>query len=61
MNIPKPAEVKKALVPVVAGIASLASLGVLHGWALSIATAILAAASAVGVYAAENLPKPKVN
>lgn len=48
------ARVKKWLVTLVALIAQLAALGVLHGTALSWAIAITAAAESAGVYVARN-------
>lgn len=49
---------RKALVPVVALIAQAVALGVFHGTALDLATAVIGLASAAGVYKVQNGAKP---
>ena len=47
-------EAKKAVVAVIGGAAELVALGVVHGAALVICQAVIAAGTAAGVYRAEN-------
>ena len=49
---------RKALVPLVAMVAQGIALGVFHGSALVIATAVVGLASSYGVYKAKNAAKP---
>jgi len=48
------ARYRKGVVAVVAGVAEIVSLGVLHGTALVVAEAVLAAAQAAGVIGIKN-------
>ena len=51
------AQARKAVVPVVGLVAQAVSLGLLHGTALAVASVILWAAAAVGVYSVTNASK----
>lgn len=46
---------RKAIVAVVGGAAELVALGVLHGTALAVAQAVVAVATAAGVYTVPNV------
>lgn len=54
MSIPSLAQIRKAVVAVVGVAALLASTGTLHGTAETIVNAVLAVATALGVYATPN-------
>jgi hypothetical protein len=53
----KLAEIRKAVVPAVGLLAQVVALGVLHGTALEVASAVLWAAAVAGVYGVPNAPK----
>lgn len=59
MKLPKVnvSEVRKGVIAVAGAVAEGVSLGVLHGEAETIAVAVLAFLSAVGVYTVPNAPK----
>jgi hypothetical protein len=52
------AEARKALVPILAAVAELVALGLLHGAALDAATAVLGVAASLGVYVTPNAKPP---
>ncbi|HEY2086386.1 MAG TPA: hypothetical protein VGH54_10240 [Mycobacterium sp.] len=58
MKLPKIATVRKAIVPVLGGVAELVSLGFVHGTALTIATCVISVATALGVYRVPNAKTP---
>lgn len=57
MTLPKLAQVRKALVAVIAVAGEALALGLLHGTAQNIAQLVIAGAGAIGVYALPNAPK----
>lgn len=63
MKLPPLAEMRKALVAVIGGLAEMVSLGLLHGTAENVALVIIAAATAGGVFGVGNAdpvkPKPQ--
>jgi len=58
VRVPTLAEARKGLAAVAGVAAEAVALGVLHGATLNIAQLIIAAATAVGVYAVPNAPEP---